>query len=136
MMHLCLVELKTTPSISLVMLKIPALLVVLVTDSLVVTDFVRGSPSMEDHHSMVQVHWMELITSVLVALSSSAVYGNSGADSLLIGNNATASSIYGGSDNDLVSVSGDVSAGQIFGGSGVDTVIITGSLVGGCHSQA
>ena len=62
--------------------------------------------------------------------SASALYGNSGADSLFIGGNATATSLYGGMDNDLVSITGDLSAGEIIGGSGSDTVIITGSLMG------
>ena len=62
--------------------------------------------------------------------SASAVYGNSGADSLFVGGSATATSLYGGTDNDLVSISGDLSAGEIIGGSGADSVIITGSLMG------
>ena len=65
---------------------------------------------------MELVRWMVLITSIGGSLSSSALYGNSGADSLLVGGNATAASLFGGADNDLVSVSGNVSAGQIFTG--------------------
>ena len=66
----------------------------------------------------------------VASASASAVYGNSGADSLFIGGNATATSLYGGTDNDLVSITGDLSAGEIIGGSGADSVIITGSLTG------
>ena len=66
----------------------------------------------------------------VASASASAVYGNSGADSLFVGGSATATSLYGGTDNDLVSISGDLSAGEIIGGSGADSVIITGSLMG------
>ena len=62
--------------------------------------------------------------------SASVVYGNSGADTMVIGGSATATSLYGGVDNDLMSISGDLSAGEIIGGSGADTMIITGSLMG------
>ena len=92
-------------------------------------DFVRGSTIYggSPSNGASELDGADYI-SVAGSLSSSAIYGNSGADSLFVGSNATVI-FEEGADNDLVSVSANVSAGHTTG-SGVDSVIITGSLTG------
>ena len=91
-------------------------------DSVIITGSLLGGATIRLDNSDSGEEAADSIT--IGNISSGVIYGESGADTFNIANNAIKASIYGGGQNDSVTIGGSLSSGLLEGGDGADSFIL------------